>query len=97
MNVRLRLDDRHTFSISQESIDMILDFYHEHEIKCDTLNLVEVALFCDEKFVPCNVWATNWVGAEYDDDVVRFLNAHDVSDLLQFAKEYVYIKEHEHA
>ena len=86
MNVRLRLDDRHTFSISQEAVSMI----------CDTLSLVEVALFCDEKFVPCNVWATNWVGAEYDDDVVRFLNAHDVSDLLQFAKEYVYIKEHEY-
>ena len=86
MNVRLHLNDRYNFSISQE-IESDGSPYK---------NLVEVALFCDEKFVPCNVWATNWVGADYDDDVVRFLNAHDVSDLLQFAKEYVYIKEHEY-
>ena len=85
MNVRLRLDDTYNFSISQE-IDSDGSSYK---------HLVEVALFCGDQFVPCNVWATNWVGADYDDDVVRFLNAHDVSDLLQFAKEYVYIKEHE--
>ena len=86
MNVRLHLNDRYNFSISQE-IESDGSPYK---------NLVEVALFCGEKFVPCNVWATNWVGEEYDDDVVRFLNAPDVSDLLQFAKEYVYIKEHEY-
>lgn len=86
MNVRLRLDDTYNFSISQE-IDSDGSSYK---------HLVEVALFCGDQFVPCNVWATNWVGADYDDDVVRFLNAHDVSDLLQFAKEYVYIKEHEY-
>jgi hypothetical protein len=82
MNVKMRLDGRHLFSISQEGAPR---------------HLVEVALFCDAHFVPCNVWATNWVGEDYDDDVIRMLNAHDVSDLLQFAKEYVYIKDHENA
>ena len=86
MNVRLRLDDIYNLSISQE-IDSDGSSYK---------HLVEVALFCGDQFVPCNRWARAWVGADYDDDVVRFLNAHDVSDLLQFAKEYVYIKEHEY-
>jgi hypothetical protein len=82
-NVRLRLDDQYTFSISQEAAPR---------------NLVEVALLykrdgVKKGFVPCNEWAENWVGAEYDDDVIRMLNGHDVADLLQFAKEYVYIKD----
>ena len=81
MNVKLRLNDRYTFSISQE---------------VDKPDLVEVALFNGKSFVHCGEWCVNWVGEEYDDDVVRFLDAHDVSDLLQFAKEYVYIKEHEY-
>ena len=79
-NVKLRLNDQYVFSISQETAPK---------------NLVEVALLNGKRFVHCGEWCVNWVGEEYDDDVVRMLNAHDVADLLQFAKEYVYIKEHE--
>ena len=77
-NVKLRLDDQYTFSISQE---------------VDKRDLVEVALMHDKRFVHCGEWCVNWVGEEYDDEVVRFLDAHDVLELLQFAKEYVYIKD----
>ena len=86
MNVRLHLNDRYNFSISQE-IESDGSPYK---------NLVEVALFCDEEFVPCNLWATSWVGSGANNDaVIRMVDAHSVADLLQFAKEYVYIKEHE--
>ena len=77
-NVKLRLNDQYVFSISQETAPK---------------NLVEVALLNGKRFVPCSEWAENWVGADYDDDVIRMLNGHDVADLLQFAKEYVYIKD----
>lgn len=77
-NVKLRLDKGYVFSISQE---------------VDRPTLVEVALLNGKRFVHCGEWCVNWVGEEYDDDVVRFLDAHDVTDLLNFAKEYVYIKD----
>ena len=87
MNVRLRLDDTYNFSISQE-IDSDGSSYK---------HLVEVALFCGDQFVPCNVWATSWVGSGANNDaVIRMVDAYSVADLLQFAKEYVYIKEHEY-
>jgi len=76
-NVKLRLDKGYVFSISQ---DIVRD-------------LVEVALMNDERFVHCGEWCVNWVGEEYDDEVVRFVDAHDVLELLHFAKEYVYIKD----
>ena len=82
MNVRLRLDDTYNFSISQE-IDSDGSSYK---------HLVEVALFCGDQFVPCNVWATNWVGVDYDDDVIRKLDAVDVLEALCYAKNYVYIE-----
>ena len=82
-NVKLRLDDQYTFSISQEIA---------------VKGFAEVALLykrdgVDKGFVNCGEWAANWVGADYDDDVIRMLNGHDVADLLQFAKEYVYTKD----
>ena len=82
-NVKLRLDDQYTFSISQEM---------------DRKGFAEVALLykrdgADKGFVNCGEWCANWVGDEYDDDVVRFVDAHDVLELLHFAKEYVYIKD----
>ena len=82
-NVKLRLDDQYTFSISQE---------------VDRKGFAEVALLykrdgVDKGFVHCGEWCVNWVGEEYDDEVVRFLDAHDVLELLHFAKEYVYIKD----
>ena len=80
MNVKLRLDYQYTFSISQE---------------IDDNGLVEVALFCDRQFVPCNVWARNWVGADYDDDVIRMQDGMGVLDLLCYAKHYVYIEAEE--
>ena len=43
MNVKLRLNDQYTFSISQEQMED---------------RLVEVALFCGGQFVPCKYWAT---------------------------------------
>ena len=85
-NVKLRLNDQYVFSISQE---------------VDRKGFAEVALLRNWEdgrfahFVHCGEWCVNWVGEEYDDEVVRFVDAHDVADLLQFAKEYVYIKEHE--
>lgn len=77
-NVKLRLDKGYVFSISQE---------------VDKPNLVEVALLNGKRLVHCGDWCVDWVGEEYDDEVVRFLDAHDVTDLLQMAKEYVYIKD----
>jgi len=76
MNVRMQIDEHYQFSVSQEM---------------DDTGLVEVALFCDGHFVPCNAWATNWVGADYDDDVIRKLDAIDVLEALCYAKNYVYI------
>ena len=82
-NVKLRLDDQYSFSISQEMAPR---------------HLVEVALVyrrdgVPKGFVPCNEWATSWGGGDYDDDVIRLLNGHDVADLLLLAKEYIYTKE----
>jgi hypothetical protein len=83
-NVKLRLDDQYTFSISQE---------------VDKKGFAEVALLykrdgVDKGFVNCGEWAANWVADPTDeDDVVRFVDAHDVLELLHFAKEYVYIKD----
>ena len=83
-NVKLRLDDQYTFSISQE---------------VDKKGFAEVALLykrdgVDKGFVNCGEWAANWVVDPTDaDDVVRFVDAHDVLELLHFAKEYVYIKD----
>jgi len=74
-NVKLRLDNQYTFSISQE---------------IDSRDLVEVALLYGSRFVPCNLWATNWVGVDYDDDVIRKLDAVDVLEALCYAKNYVY-------
>ena len=87
-NVKLRLDDQYTFSISQET-----------ERWLDKPNLVEVALLekrdgVAKGFVNCGEWASNWVADPTDaDDVVRFVDAHDVADLLLSAKEYIYTKD----
>ena len=80
MNVKLRLNDRYTFSISQEQMED---------------RLVEVALFCGGQFVPCKYWAKTWVGADYDDDVIRMQDGMGVLDLLCYAKHYVYIEAEE--
>jgi len=85
MNVKLRLDDQYTFSISQE-IDSDGSSYK---------HLVEVALFCGDQFVPCKYWATTWVGEDYDDDVIRMQDGMGVLDLLCYAKHYVYIEAEE--
>lgn len=82
-NVKLKMDDQYSFSISQE---------------VDKKSLVEVALVyrrdgVPKGFVPCNEWATSWVGEDYDDDVIRFLNGNDVADLLLLTKEYIYTKD----
>ena len=42
MNVRMKLDGQYQFSVSQEM---------------DDDGLVEVALFYNTSFVPCNLWA----------------------------------------
>ena len=81
-NVKLRLDDQYTFSISQDQI-------------VDKDNLVEVALFCGDQFVPCKYWATTWVGEDYDDDVIRMQDGMEVLDLLCYAKHYIYIEAEE--
>jgi hypothetical protein len=80
MNVKLRLNDQYTFSISQEQMQD---------------RLVEVALFCDGRFVPCKYWATTWVGEDYDDDVIRMQDGMEVLDLLCYAKHYIYIEAEE--
>jgi len=80
MNVKLRLNDQYTFSISQEQMQD---------------RLVEVALFCDGRFVPCKYWATTWVGEDYDDDVIRMQAGMEVLDLLCYAKHYIYIEAEE--
>ena len=82
MNVKLRLNDQYTFSISQEQM---VD------------RLVEVALLCGGQFVPCKYWATTWVGEDYDDDVIRMQDGMAVLDLLCYAKNYVYFESDEHA
>jgi hypothetical protein len=80
-NVRMKLSDHYEFSISQEA---------------DHPSLVEVALLealdglADYKvFVPTIDWAHEWVGAGRE-DVIRYIDGHDVKDLLDMAKEFVY-------
>jgi len=82
MNVRLRLDDIYNLSISQEINSDGSPYKH----------LVEVALLCGDQFVPCNRWARAWVGADYDDDVIRMQDGMGVLDLLCYAKHYVYME-----
>ena len=74
-NVRMKLSDDCEFSISQEA---------------DHPSLVEVALLEHNTFVPTNVWASDWVG-DSREDVIRFIDGHDVKDLLEMAKEFVYL------
>ena len=83
-NVRMKLSDRYEFSISQE-------FDHP--------SLVEVALLeavdgmSDYKiFIPTNLWASEWVG-DSREDVIRYIDGHDVKDLLDMAKEFIYQQE----
>ena len=83
-NVRMKLSDRYEFSISQE-------FDHP--------SLVEVALLeavdgmPDYKiFIPTNLWASDWVG-DSREDVIRYIDGHDVKDLLDMAKEFIYQQE----
>ena len=76
-NVRMKLSDDCEFSISQEA---------------DHPSLVEVALLEHNKFVPVNIWASDWVG-DSREDVIRFIDGHDVKDLLDMAKEFVYQQE----
>ena len=83
MNVKMKLDGLYLFSVSQDQI-------------VDKDNLVEVALFCGDQFVPCKYWATNWVGEDYDDDVIRNLDGMEVLDLLCYAKNYVYREPNDH-
>ena len=80
-NVRMKLNDYYEFSISQEA---------------DHPSLVEVALLeavdgmPDYKiFVPTIDWAHEWVG-DSREDVIRFIDGHDVKDLLDMAKEFTY-------
>ena len=80
-NVRMKLSDHYEFSISQEA---------------DHPSLVEVALleavdnmFGYKVFVPTIDWAHEWVGAGRE-DVIRYIDGHDVKDLLDMAKEFVY-------
>ena len=86
-NVKLRLDDQYTFSISQEI---------ERDVKS---GYVEVALIhkrdgVNKGFVNCGEWAANWVVDPTDaGEVIEMCDAHDVLELLHFAKEYVYIKD----
>lgn len=58
-------------------------------------NYAEVALIRTDDvydaFVPANAWAANWVGEDYYDDVIHGCDAHDVLELLNYAKEYVFI------
>ena len=39
--------------------------------------------------VPTIDWAHEWVGAGRE-DVIRYIDGHDVKDLLDMAKEFVY-------
>ena len=77
----MKLNDCYEFSISQEA---------------DHPSLVEVALleavdnmFGYKVFVPTIDWASEWVGAGHE-DVIRYIDGHDVKDLLDMAKEFVY-------
>lgn len=83
-NVRMKLSDYYEFSISQEA---------------DHPSLVEVALLetvdgmPDYKtFVPTIDWAHEWVGAGHE-DVIRYIDGHDVKDLLDMAKQFTYQQE----
>lgn len=83
-NVRMKLSDHYEFSISQEA---------------DHPSLVEVALlealdnmFGYKIFIPTNLWASDWVG-DSREDVIRFIDAHAVKDLLDMAKEFIYQQE----
>ena len=76
-NVRMKLNDHYEFSISQE-------FDHP--------SLVEVALIEQNEFIPTNLWASEWVGASRE-DVIRYIDGHDVKDLLDMAKEFIYQQE----
>jgi|OM-RGC.v1.031042923 hypothetical protein len=44
-------------------------------------------------FVPPNAWCPMWVGEDYYDDVIVGCDAHDVLELLNHAKEYVFVKD----
>lgn len=41
-------------------------------------------------FVPPADWCLEWVGEDYSDDVIAGCDAHDLGDLISYAKQYVY-------
>jgi hypothetical protein len=80
--IKLRIDDQYALSLAQGSIT----------------NMAEVALTHKRDgaflgFVNPLDWCLDWVGEDYNDDVIAGCDAHDVLDLLQLAKQYVYTKE----
>ena len=82
--IKLRIDDQYTVSLVQGDTGII--------------NMAEVALTHKRDgaflgFVNPLDWCKEWVGEDYDDDVIAGCDAHDVLDLLQLAKQYVYTKE----
>lgn len=84
--IKLRIDDQYALSLVQGNTGIA--------------NMAEVALIlkvttdCQLRaFVNPLDWCKEWVGEDYDDDVIAGCDAHDVLDLLQLAKQYVYTKE----
>ena len=88
--ITLKLSDVYSLSLVQgNAVTYFADNYAELAlIRTDDVH---------NAFVPANAWAANWVGEDYCDDVIDGCDAHDVLELLNHAKEYVYIKEHEAA
>ena len=81
--IKLRIDDQYALSLAEGCIT----------------NMTEVALILKAPdgqlsvFVNPLDWCLDWVGEDYDDNVIAGCDAHDVLDLLQLAKQYVYTKE----
>lgn len=86
--ITLKLSDVYSLSLVQGKA--VTNYSYSHAelalIRTDDVN---------DAFVPCNAWCPEWVGEDYFEDVVHGCDAHDVNDLLDMAKEYVYEVTHE--
>lgn len=81
--ITLKLSDVYSLSLVQgKAVTNYTDSYAE-------LSLIRTDDVYDA-FVPPNAWCPEWVGEDYLDDVIVGCDAHDLGDLISYAKQYVY-------
>jgi len=86
--ITLKLSDVFSLSLVQgEAVTSYADSYAEVAlIRTDDVY---------DAFVCPNTWCPQWVGEDYWEDVIHGCDAHDVLELLNHAKEYVFVKDKE--